>query len=141
MGFAEPQKDGWFIIDTNVVYQSSPYNQQSSDITFDSINFLVVWEDNRALTNYDIYGCRVSTSGSVLEPNGILISGTTNIQENPSVVGFDHTNFFVVWEDYRNNTSEPDIYATRVNQTDTVLNPLGIAISTSSGSQMTPAVA
>ncbi|MGQ9700962.1 MAG: hypothetical protein ACUVQT_00670 [bacterium] len=96
MGFAEPQKDGWFIIDTNVVYQSSPYNQQSSDITFDSINFLVVWEDNRALTNYDIYGCRVSTSGSVLEPNGILISGTTNNQENPSVVGFDHTNFFAV---------------------------------------------
>lgn len=40
---------------------------------FDGTNYLVAWEDNRAATT-DIYAARVTRSGRVLDPRGILLS-------------------------------------------------------------------
>lgn len=115
-------------------------DQENPSVAFGDTNFFVVWEDYRTATNCNIYGARVTQNGTVLEPTGIAISTASNAQVCPDLA-FDGTNFLVVWEDYRNNSSVSDIYATRVSQTGTVLNPSGIAISTASGSQFTPAIA
>jgi hypothetical protein len=40
---------------------------------FDGTNYLVAWEDNRAATT-DIYAARMTRSGRVLDPRGILLS-------------------------------------------------------------------
>ncbi|MEO0127730.1 MAG: FlgD immunoglobulin-like domain containing protein [candidate division WOR-3 bacterium] len=114
--------------------------QEYPAVAFDDTNYLVVWQDKRGGTYYDIYGTRVTPSGTVLNPSGIGISTAGNDQLAPSVA-FDGTNYLVVWEDCRNNSTIPDIYCTRVNRSGTVLNPAGIAVSTAASHQYTPKVA
>ncbi len=54
-------------------------------------------------------------------------------------VAFDGTNYLVAWADSRSGTS--DVYGARVSQAGTLLDPLGIAISTAANNQEAPSVA
>jgi phosphoribosylformylglycinamidine (FGAM) synthase PurS component len=126
------------VLEPNGIALSTATNyQEAPAIAFDGTNYLVVWEDKRGGTYYDIYGTRVNQSGTVLNPGGIAISSATNNQTSPAIA-FDGTNYLVVWEDYRNGNF--DIYCTRVNQSGSVLNPNGIAVSTNTADQLSPAV-
>lgn len=72
--------------------------QLEPDVAFGGGNYMVVWTDSRsALYDYRIYGARVTSAGTVLDPGGIPI-GTEYIlsQWSPSVV-FTGTRFFTVW--------------------------------------------
>jgi len=117
-----------FQISTSTSTYSECYPVASSDGT----NTLVVWQHG-----YDIYGARVSQAGSVLDPTGILVSTTAATQQNPAV-SFDGSDYLVVWEDNRNGSH--DIYGARVSKAGAVLDPAGIPISTSTGSQECPAM-
>jgi hypothetical protein len=111
-------------------------NQESPSVNFDGTNYLVVWEDERN-GHDDIYGARVSPSGTVHDSAGIAISTAIYGQYQPKVA-FDDTNYFIVWQDYRNGND--DIYGARLNQAGDVLDPNGIAISTASEYQISPSV-
>lgn len=76
---------------------------------------------------------------NMMDPYGIAISTAMDDQGDPRVA-YDGTNFFVVWEDYRNG-AEADIYGARISPDGTLLDPDGIAISTAPGDQAAPAVA
>ncbi len=99
--------------------------------------FLAAWEEGLG-GNRDVRAARVSSGGQVLDSAGILISGPTGAQCAPAVAG-DSAGFLVAWQDWRN--SSYDIYCARVSQTGTVLDTAGVAVCTSSGDQVTPAVA
>ena len=73
--------------------------QKYPALAFDGTNYLVTWEDDRG-SDYDIYGCRVTPQGSVLDPQGIAISTAVDSQVSPAIA-FDGTSFLVVWTDYR----------------------------------------
>src|SRR5439155_16192660 len=106
-------------------------------------DYLVAWEDyrNAGASGADIYGTRVSTAGVVANPGGIALTTAAGDQLSPAVAG-SSSDFLVVWQDGRNlGANNVDIYGTRVSSAGTVLNPAGLAISTSAGGQYSPAVA
>ncbi|MBJ6761819.1 hypothetical protein JGU66_13675 [Myxococcaceae bacterium JPH2] len=109
---------------------------------FDGTNFLVVWQDARNGSNYDIYGARVRASdGVVLNPTGIAISKAAREQTSPSVA-FDGTHYLVVWQDTRYTLStNSDIFGARVRASDgVVLDTAGLPISQRANDQKDPAV-
>jgi len=100
----------------NFVISNADGYQFYPSMAFDNVNqrFLVVWQDYRSGTNYDIYGQMVNTDGSLYGSN-FAISQETNYQSSPSVA-YDSVNqrFLVVWQDYRSGTNY-DIYGQMVN--------------------------
>ena len=64
------------ILDSIIVISDAPEGQILPAVAFDGTNYFVVWEDRRSTLSHDIFGSRVSTSGSVVDPAGIVISPT-----------------------------------------------------------------
>jgi hypothetical protein len=89
-------------------------------------NYLVVWQDDRNI-DYDIYGARVDLDGNVLDPGGFPIYAGEGWEATPAV-GWDGTNFLVVWSDDR-NPSAANIYGTRVTSQGEILDGTGFQIS------------
>jgi hypothetical protein len=115
--------------------------QASPAIGFNGAHFLVVWTDQRGGGDFYIYGARVTPAGAVLDTSGVPISTVSGGEFFPKAAA-SGTNFFVVWEDYRNvGAGFVDIYGARVNDAGTVLDRGGFPIGTGSGDRHTPAVA
>src|SRR5439155_11259891 len=89
-------------------------DQERPAIAFNGSNFLVAWEDYRSGFNNDVYGTRVSPSGTVLDPAGIAISVAPNSQI-AAEVGSSGANFFVTWSDDRAIMYSTDLYGARVS--------------------------
>ena len=128
-----------FYIGGDVAYGPASGMQREAAIAFDGTNYMVVWCDDRSGVN--VYGARVDPAGAgpVLDPTGIPVSTAFGRQTSPAIA-FDGTDYLVVWTDYRNG-SQGDIYAARVTQLGTVLDPGGFVISDAPGSQSCPAIA
>jgi hypothetical protein len=107
---------GGFVISDN------PSLQNSSSVAFDGSNFRVAWWDNRIAPFGAVYGCRVETDGTVLDPDGILIYDSGECQSVS--VAFDGTNYLVVWGTWT------DVFGVRVDTAGTVLDTTAIQIST-----------
>jgi hypothetical protein len=136
-GIEQGLDDGEFLLDTSVSILPAYYTQQRPDVAFDGTNYLVVWTDYRVDNGCGIYGARVNQSGTVLDPAGIPISTAAGYQVTPAV-SFGGTSFLVVWT---NDSSGPhDIYGARVSQFGTVLDSVGIPVSTAEGEQGYPAL-
>ena len=137
--------DGSLIDPNGFVVSAAPNLQTMPKLAISATGALVVWADDRAgagLTN--IYGARIA-AGSVLDPNGIAVSLATHFETAPAVAS-NGTDFLVAWEDTRGSYGAwwgplTDIYGTRVDAAGTVLDPLGLAISTASSSQRHPKIA
>ncbi len=130
-------------VDQNELVLSMAFNAQYYPaVAFDGTNYLVVWSDSRnwATSGFDIYGVRVSTTGTVLDPNGLVICNANGTQSFPDV-DFDGTNFFVVWEDRRPGTSVADVYGSRVSKAGAPLDGQGIQLSGAVYEQRFPRVA
>jgi hypothetical protein len=123
---------------TGIQISGAADEQNRPSIDFDGTNYLVVWDDQRSGSGYDIYGTRIDTSGTVLNPAGIAISTAADNQHMPSV-SFDGTNYLVAWYDHRDGANY-DIYGARVNTSGVVQEPSGIAIANIDVQQLTPAV-
>lgn len=117
----------------DIVVSNATSNQQSSAAAFDGTNYFVVWDDFRSLGNFDIYGARVDTAGTVLDAAGVVVSVYSNNQYEPDIA-FDGANFMVVWHDYRSGVF-PDIYGARLGTDGVVLDAAGIPISVHANEQ------
>jgi hypothetical protein len=100
-------------------------------------SFLVVWQDQRSGTDYDIYGAGVSGSGTVAQPTGVPISTAAGDQELPDLAVRYH--FLVAWRDRRSGTNY-DVYATRVSPSGVVEEPAGVLVAGSATDEVAPAV-
>ena len=129
--------DGAVLDSSGFVIPRAARDQLTPTLGFDGATFLVVWEDHRSGYS-DIYGARVTSGGTVLDPDGIAISQAPGWQYSPAL-GFDGANYFVVWEDQRSGYS--DIYGARVAPGGAVLDPDGFAVSQAADGQYGPALA
>jgi len=105
-------------------------------VAWDGTNYLVVWDDYRSASNYDIYGQIVNSAGGLVGSN-FPICTAANDQRRPDIV-WDGTNYLVVWYDRRNGNW--DIYGQRINTSGGLVGS-NIPISTDGSSQYYPAVA
>jgi hypothetical protein len=127
------------VLDTSaIVVSANARNQESPAVSFDGQDYVVVWDDSRSGDGYDVYGARVNRNGLVLDSNGIAISVATNSQMYPAVSS-SGSNSLVVWMDGRTGFTS-GIYGARVNANGVVLDPDGIAISSTEGCQRYPTV-
>lgn len=110
----------------NLQISFGPYNEFSADVAFDSTNFFVVWQESRDEVQFDIYGARVSEQGTLLDPNGILISSRTGNEGFPRI-SYDGRNYLVVWSG--EDGQSWNVYGARVTPEGAVLDPDGFPIS------------
>ncbi len=107
-------------------------DQQFPAVASDGTNFLVVWEDSRGSTSWDIYAARVGPDGALLDPGGFPISTNIENYQHQPAVAFDGTNYLVVWADDRDNhpaTGLLHIYGARVSREGVLLDRDGFLIS------------
>lgn len=106
-------------------------------VAFDGTNYFVVWQDYRY--QCDIFGARVSSSGFVLDPEGIMID-TSTLGPGPPAVGFDGCNYLVVWSAYPGVGPPTDLYGIRVSPGGAVLDPTPFVITNAAGHQLRPVI-
>jgi hypothetical protein len=130
------------VLDTGGIHVATGTDwQRSPVVTFDGTNFLVVWvEEHGGVAQFDIFGARVNSAGTVLDSNGFAISNADYHQWSPTVARGDSVTM-VVWTDWRGGQDKSDIYGARVTSTGLVLDTLGIPFSTAEDWEETPSVA
>jgi hypothetical protein len=102
--------------------------------------WVAVWEDDHTNDSAlrDAYAARIGPTGSVLDPNGIVISRSANRQTLASAAS-DGTRYLIVWSDGRGPLGEFEIWGALVDATGVVRRQK--AVSAAPGSQFTPAIA
>lgn len=127
------------VLDTDGFAISSAGNEQKAPaVAWSNGQYLAVWEDRRSGTHWDVYGTRIGADGAILDSNGIGISTAPGDQLTPAV-GWNGTDFVVVWADKRGGTTS-DIYGSRVQANGIVSDPAGVPISTAVYDQTAPAI-
>lgn len=151
----EDQRDGehWDIYGTRITPEGAVLDpagiaictaegtQERPAVTFGvGGNYFVAWSDYRSGLNWDVYGTRVSTGGTVLDGSatGVAISTATADQLDPEIA-YGNDFALVVWRD--NRSGDYDIYGARINTSGAMVDPAGIAISTNDSAQTYPTVA
>ena len=66
--------EGEILDDRPVPISPSLRDQASPSVAFDGENYMVVWQDKRSGTFWDIYGARISPDGEVIDRKAIPIS-------------------------------------------------------------------
>jgi large repetitive protein len=91
----------------------SNLDQVGPAIAYGGENHLVVWQGKRNIRTWNIFFAIVSKDGEVLVKPALL---DPNVKDQTSpAVGFDGTNYLVVWQDKRNAKSW-DIYGAGLTQ-------------------------
>lgn len=123
--------------ETCPTFNAALNNQEGVELAQGSNGYLAVWQDTRGGTS-DIFGCRLNTTGEILDKASISISTATGDQSDP-VASWSGSAYLVVWSDRRSNVQH--IYAARVWPNGEVIDKQGILVSGSTGTQAYPRVA
>ena len=105
------------------------------DVAFDGTNFLVVW-CSYVDTTYAVFGARIAPNGSILDPDGFIISDQAGFDVLPSVA-FNGTDYVVTWMRYDNYA---DVYCALVSPAGSVVVPTTL-VSGATKDQLYPVVA
>lgn len=116
----------------------APMNQENVKIAASPYGYLAVWQDNRGTRGIDIFGCRISPTGEVLDLMSIAVSAVDGDQVDPAVA-WNGREYLVVWSDARD--SKRHIYGARVTPGGEVIEKQGILLSGTTGTQTYPRVA
>jgi hypothetical protein len=113
--------------------------QRGPQLGYDKENqrYYLAWNDRRSGVDYDIYGSRVSPTGTLLDVGGVLLSGAVGNQFRPTVTDrrpvSGVNNHLVAWTDYRNG-AQADVYGVSLDGNGSVVGT-EFAISTNAANQ------
>lgn len=102
--------DGRMLDSTPILIARNPRGLSEPAISYGSGYYFIVWSGMDG--NQNIYGSRILTDGTILDPDGFPICVDSGSQLDPSVAS-DGERFLVTWTDTR--TGNYDIYATMVD--------------------------
>lgn len=95
---------------------TAPYNQRRLRMVGYDTHAIVVWNDRRGRSNWDIYAQAVNFDGEVLWGNdAIPICTNTADQSTQAILSDGEGGAIFVWEDERLSTEFQDLYIQRVN--------------------------
>lgn len=127
---ARVNQDGVVLDSAGFLISAGTNTQTIPTIEFNGSDYLVAWIDYRAST-WKVYCARVTPAGTVLDPNGILLSGGGCLYPEMTTNGSD---WLVSWHD------EPAalIMAGRVGPDGTVRDPGGFVIGSGANDRFFP---
>lgn len=129
-------------IDSNgFAITTAALDQAGAKIASNGTTSLVVWQDRRSNSSFDIYGALVSGTGTIAVPE-FLICANAGDQTRPAVA-YDSVNgaYLVVWTDAQGQDTN-DIRGARVSAAGALLDAnCGVAITSATGSQSFPDLA
>lgn len=125
---ARVSADGVLLDTDGIPISTRAEGEGSPTVAHDGSNYLVAWSDGRG-TSADVYGARVSASGTVLDPDGVRISTSESDELNARVAG-GASGWFVVWYEDRftAGTHYESIRGARVGADGTVLDSSGLVL-------------
>jgi len=142
---ARVSADGVVLDQNGLLYSLQSNAEWNPGAAFDGINYLVVWGDDRNMTDghdhlINIYGARITPEGTSLDPDGIPIAIGSAYLTSP-VAAFNGENYLVTWTTCDKAIYHCDVYGTRVTPAGQVLDPGFITISAGAGCGSAPTVA
>ncbi len=114
-----------------IVICDAPNVQTSPRVTYmDGNHFVVVWQDHRNDDlNSDAYIQFLDTEGNeVFQAGGMNLSDVDGNQNQPRVKA-DDSGAYIVWQDYRFNADNPDLYIQKVTLDGAVLEENGLRLT------------
>lgn len=127
------------ILDPQIPVSTAYSNQIFTDIACGNGLDLVVWQDLRSRQRWEIYGARLRSDGTVLDPQGIPIATGKRNARHPQVA-WSGKNFLVVWME-ENEGRGWDVAGVRVSPQGKVVDRDRILIAKTPGDQAHPALA
>jgi hypothetical protein len=113
------------VIDNSGIPISIGLNESTypPSVCFDGTNYFVTWCATRSGIP-EIYGARVTSSGQVLDPNGIKITTGSHTEIRMPGIAFDGINFLIVWRTQKGDPTYGDnIYGAIVSKSGVNLSP------------------
>lgn len=121
---------------TSTLLNNQGHYEDFVKVAHNGTKYLAVWQDYRSGNNADIYGARISDTGTVLDPAGIAISSGAGSNQTIPDVAARGADWLVVWNDSRLGNGSNSIYATRVSDAGVVLDPAGFRVNSTYGGQV-----
>ena len=110
----QPVRARW-VQDGTVICDAQGEQRYVSSVPDGAGGAIVVWEDHRAIWSV-IYAQRIDANGDTLwTGNGMMVCTSISKQEYPVAVSDGAGGVIVVWTDYRNGTTNADIFAARID--------------------------
>ncbi len=101
---------------------TAPQNQRRLRMVRHEEHAVIVWNDRRDRTNWDIYAQAVHIDGKVLwETDGVPLCKNTADQSTQAILSDTEGGAICVWEDERRSAEFQDLYIQRINADGEVL--------------------
>ena len=108
-------------------------------------NFVFTWADKRS-ADTDIYAQKINLAGDLLWGSYLIVysdqNGLARPQVNPRIVKTSDNGVIIVWEDFRLDTQNPDLFAQKISASGIKQwSEQGIALCTAEFAQLGPRLA
>jgi hypothetical protein len=91
--------------------------------------YLVVWQDVRSITDWDVYGRRLAAGGAPIGEDFRISSPDASVSRPDVAWNPDAGQYLVVWEDYRAPSDLTDLYGRRVRTNGAVVGASDVKVS------------